>query len=131
MVAPMALVMWSYPGATSVTTGPRTWNGAARDDAGDPVGREREVLPEDAGVDGEVVDALPRLVLDRLEVDLDREVLGVSDARERLVDRNGAERDGHLFENRLADLANHVPGREVHDRVGPELLGEPHLGDLV
>ena len=40
---------------------------AARDDAGDPMGRQRDVVAEDAGVDRHVVDALPGLVLDHVE----------------------------------------------------------------
>ena len=40
---------------------------APRDDAGDPVRRQRDVVAEDAGVERHVVDPLPRLVLDHVE----------------------------------------------------------------
>ena len=40
---------------------------AARDDARDAVLHERQVLDEDAGVDGEVVDALLGLVLEHVD----------------------------------------------------------------
>jgi hypothetical protein len=40
---------------------------AAGDDADEAVARERQVLAQHAGVDREVVDALLRLVLERLE----------------------------------------------------------------
>ena len=40
---------------------------APRDDPGDPMGRQRDVVAEDAGVDRHVVDALLGLVLDHVE----------------------------------------------------------------
>ena len=40
---------------------------AAADDAGDALGNHRKVLDQHAGVDGEVVDALLRLLLDHVE----------------------------------------------------------------
>ena len=95
---------------------------AARDDAGDAVLAERQVLEPHAGVDRHVVDALARLALDDLEQALGREVLGVLDALDRLVDRHGADRHGRRVEDRLARLVDPLAGREVHDRVGAPAL---------
>ncbi len=47
---------------------------AAADDPGDALRDQRHVLNQHAGVDGEVVDALLRLLFDDLEVDIDVEV---------------------------------------------------------
>ena len=66
---------------------------AAADDAGDALGDQRHILDEHAGVDGEVVDALLRLLFDDFEVDIDVEVFDALDAGQRLVQRHGA--DGH------------------------------------
>ena len=40
---------------------------AAADDAGDALGRQRQVFQQDAGVDRHVIDALLGLVLDHVE----------------------------------------------------------------
>ena len=104
---------------------------AARDDSGDPMGRERDVVAEDAGVDRHVVDALLGLVLDHVEHVLGGEVLDLLDLLDRLVDRHGADRDRAGRDDRLADRVDVAAGREVHHRVGAELDGQLELGELV
>ena len=51
---------------------------APRDDAGDAVRGQRDVVAEDAGVQGHVVDPLLRLVLDHVEQVLLGQVLDAS-----------------------------------------------------
>ena len=92
---------------------------AARDDAGHAPRGHRHVAEQDAGVHGEVVDALLALLDQRVAVDLPGEVLGAAaDLLERLVDRHRADRHGRVPDNPLAGLVDVLPGREVHDRVG-------------
>ena len=66
---------------------------AARDNADEALLDERQVLLEHARVDREVVDALPRLVLEGFEHHLLVEVLDLA-ADDHRVDRDGADRDG-------------------------------------
>ena len=92
---------------------------AARHDAGHPARGHRDVAQQHAGVDGEVVDALLRLLDQRVAIDLPGQILGPSaDLLERLVDRDGADRDGGVPHDPLAGLVDVLPGREIHDRVG-------------
>ena len=66
---------------------------AARDDAGDALRRERDVVAQHAGVDGHVVDALLGLVLDDVEHELGREVGHVVHVGHGLVDGHRADRE--------------------------------------
>src|SRR5690606_1668912 len=107
---------------------------AAADDAGHPLRRQRDMAPQYAGVDGEVVHALLRLLDQGVAEDLPGQLLGAAvDLLQRLVDRHRT--DGH---RRVADdpLAGPVAGPAagpVHDVVRapadrpPQLL--PLLGD--
>ena len=65
---------------------------AARDDARDAVLHERQVLDEHASVDGEVVDALLRLVLEHVDHVGGGELADALDVLQGLVDRHGADR---------------------------------------
>ena len=65
---------------------------AAADDAGDALGDHRQVLDQHAGVDGHVIHALLRLLLDHFEHDVGVQVFDALHARDRLVDRHGADR---------------------------------------
>ena len=66
---------------------------AAGDDAGDAVDGERHVVQAHAGVDREVIDALLRLLDERVAEDLPGQVLGdAAHLLERLIDRHGADR---------------------------------------
>ena len=66
---------------------------ATRDDTGDAVDGQRDVRQAYAGVNGEVVDALLRLLDEGIAIDLPGEVLGhARDFLERLIDRNRADR---------------------------------------
>ena len=68
---------------------------AARHDARHPLRRHRDVGQAHSGVDGEIVDALLGLLDQGVAVDLPGQVLGDSaDLLQRLVDRDGADRDG-------------------------------------
>jgi hypothetical protein len=82
-------------------------------------------------VDGEVVDALLGLLLEGLEEDVDVEVLGLAlDLLERLVDRDGADRDRAVAQDPLAGRVDVLAGRQVHDRVGAPAGGPLQLLDL-
>jgi len=66
---------------------------AAADDAGHARGRDGDEAEEDAGVDGEVIDALLGLLDEGVAEDLPGEVLGLAvHFFERLVDGHGADR---------------------------------------
>ena len=90
---------------------------AAADDAGDALGDHRQVLDEDAGVDGHVVDALLRLLFDDFEHEVGGEVFDALHARDRLVDRHGADGHGRVAEDGFADLVDVAAGGEIHDGV--------------
>ena len=83
---------------------------AAADDAGHAVARQRDVLEQHAGVDGHVVDALLRLMLDHVEHLLRRQVGRVLDLLDRLVDRHRADRHRRGVDDRLADAVDVAAG---------------------
>jgi hypothetical protein len=66
---------------------------AAADDAGDAVAHQRQKFAQHAGVDGHVIDALLGLLFDHFEHHRWRSGLRAAHARDRLVNRHGA--DGH------------------------------------
>ena len=103
---------------------------AARDDADEALLDERQVLLEDTCVDGEVVDALLRLVFEGGEDDLLVEILDLA-ADDHRVDGHGADRDGGVPAERIAAFVEVAAGREVHDRVGAPLLGPLELLDFL
>ena len=78
------LVMGQHPAAHQ--------RAAAADDAGDALGRQRQVFLQHAGVDRHVIDALLGLVLDHVEHHPRRDVGRVLDVLDDLVDRHGADR---------------------------------------
>src|SRR4029453_15165588 len=68
---------------------------AARDDAGHALGGEGDVAQEDAGVHGEIVHTLLRLLDQRVAIDLPGQLLGAAAALLRsLIDRHGVDRRG-------------------------------------
>ena len=103
---------------------------AAADDADEALLDEGQVLAQDARVDGEVVHALLRLVLERLEDHLLVEVLDLA-ADDHRVDRHRA--DGHraVADEGVAALVQVAAGGEVHHRVGAPLLGPLQLLDFL
>ena len=102
------------------------------DDAGHPLGGERDVLQAHAGVDGEVVDPLLALLAQGLHVDPDGELLDLAlHLLERLVDRHRADRHGRVADDRLAGGVDVLAGREVHHRVGAPLHRPGQLLDLL
>src|SRR5437764_1016756 len=87
---------------------------APRDDAGDALGGERDVTEEHARVDREVVDALLRLLDERVAVDLPGELLGLAaDLLERLVDRHRADGHRRVAQDPLAGLVAVFARREI------------------
>ena len=105
---------------------------AARHDARDAARRERDVAQEQARVDGEVVDALLRLLHQRVAEQLPREVLGApAHLLQRLVQRHRADRDRRVAQDPLARLVDVRAGREVHHRVRAPPDGPHHLVHLL
>src|SRR5207244_3989056 len=98
---------------------------------GDALRGQGDVGEADAGVDGEIVDALLGLLDQRVAVDLPIEVLGhAADLLQRLVDGHGADRHGRIADDPLARVVDVAAGREVHDRVGAPAAGPHHLVDF-
>jgi hypothetical protein len=96
---------------------------AARDDAGDTLGGERDVGQAHAGVDGEVVHALLGLLDQRVAEDLPGQLLGAAvDLLQRLVDRHGADRHRRVADDPLAGFVDVLAGAEVHHRVAPQRI---------
>src|SRR5262249_55276019 len=87
----------------------RQQRAAARDDARQPVLDQRQVLLEDAGMDGEVVDALLRLVLDLAPDDVVAEVLDAP-AADHAETSYGADRNGAVIDDRLPAVIEVPPG---------------------
>ena len=105
---------------------------AARDDAGEAAGGERDVAEQHAGVDGEVIDALFGLLDQRVTVDLPGQLLRASaDLLQRLVDGDRANRYGRVAQDPLARQVNVWSGRQVHDRVGAPQRRPAQLLDLL
>jgi hypothetical protein len=79
------------------------------------------VLAQDAGVDGEVVDALLRLLLDLAQDDVVGQVLDPP-ADDHAVDGHGADRHRRVVDDRLPARRQRAAGGQVHDRVRAEAL---------
>jgi hypothetical protein len=104
---------------------------AARDDAGDAVGGERDVGKPHAGMDGEIVDALFGLLDQRVLVDLPGQLDRIAvDLLQRLVDRHGADRDRRIAQDPFADGVDVAARREVHHGVGAPADRPHHLVDF-
>src|SRR5690625_7427435 len=97
---------------------------ATGDDPGDPVGGPGDEGEADAGMYGEVVDALFGLLDQRIPVDLPGQLPGApAHLLEGLVDRHGPDRAGGVPDDPLAGLAGSRAGAEVHGRGGPRPAG--------
>ena len=104
---------------------------AARDDPRHAHRRHRHVAQQHAGVHGEVVHPLLRLLDERVAVDLPGEVLGRAAALlERLVDRHRPDRHGRVPEDPLAGLVDVLARGQVHHRVGAPERRPAELLDL-
>src|SRR4029077_7011722 len=104
----------------------------ARDDTGDPVDGERYVRTPYAGVNGEIVYALLRLLDQGVAVDLPGELLGdATDFLECLIDRHGADRHRSVAQDPFANGVDVAPGGQVHHRVRTPADGPHELVDLL
>ncbi len=91
---------------------------AARNNAGDARRSERNVLQPHAGMDREVVDALLRLLDERVAEHFPAQVLrDAVHSFERLIDRHGADGHRRIAQDPLADLMDVPAGGEIHHRV--------------
>src|SRR5215207_3851425 len=103
---------------------------AAAHDARHATVHERQVLEQDAGVDGHVVHALLRLVLDHVEQLIGGEIGGLVHLLDGLVDRHRADGHRRRGDDRFAGLVQRVAGREVHYRIGAVFHRELELLEL-
>src|SRR5690625_6699158 len=88
---------------------------ATGDDPGDPVGGPGDEGEADAGMYGEVVDALFGLLDQRIPVDLPGQLLDdPAHLLEGLVDRDGRDRDGGVPDGPLAGPVDFQVGYEEH-----------------
>ena len=94
-------------------------------------GGQGHVLEANAGVDGEVVNALLGLFDERVAEDLPGQVLGLAvDLFQGLVDGNAAHRNRAVADDPLSGLVDVAAGGEVHDGVAAPAGGPGHLLDL-
>ena len=99
---------------------------------GDAARGQRHVLEQHAGVNREVVDALLRLLDERVAIDLPREVLGhATHLLQRLVDRHSADRHRRVADDPLARLVDVPAGRQVHHGVRAPERGPAELLDFL
>ena len=81
-------------------------------------------------MDGHVIHALLRLLFDHFEHHAGGEIFDALDARDRFVNRHGADRDGRMADDGFANRVNVAAGREVHHRVGAVVDGGVQLLEL-
>ena len=104
---------------------------AAADDPRDPLRGEAEVLLEQPGVDGHVVDPLLGLLLAHVDEVLGAHVLNVAaEFFEHLIDRHRPDRHRRGVDDRLTDAVDVLARRQVHDGVGAVVDGEMELFEL-
>ena len=94
---------------------------AAADDAGDALGGQRNVLHQDAGVNGHIVHALLGLLLNHFQHHVDVEIFHAAHAPQSFVDGHRAHRDGRGIDDGLPDARDVAAGGKIHDGVGAVL----------
>ena len=101
---------------------------ATADDAGHAGGRHGHKAQQHAGVDGEVIDALLRLLDERVAEELPGEVLGLAvHFFQGLIDRHGADGHGAVAQDPLTRGVDVLAGGKVHDGVAAPLGGPAHF----
>ena len=91
---------------------------AARDDAGQTLRGHRHVAQQHARVNGEVVHALFRLLQQRVAERFPGKVFGDAvDLLQRLINRDGANRNRAVTQDPFAGFVNIAASGEVHYRV--------------
>ena len=89
------------------------------DDAGESLECQGNVLLAQAGVDGEVIYSLLRLLDERIPIDFPAEVVGIpSHLLQSLIEGHCTYRYGAIADNPLARLVDVSPGGEIHHRIG-------------
>ena len=79
------------------------------------------MLNQYAGVDGHVIHALLRLLLDYFEHQRRREIFNTTHPAQSLIDRHRTNRNRRLINDRLADERNVAAGGQVHYSIGTVL----------
>ncbi len=104
---------------------------AARDDAGDTFGAQRNEGQTHPGVDGEVVHALLGLLDQGVAKQLPGEVFGhAAHLLQRLINGHGADGHGRVAQNPLTGLVNVFSRAQIHHRVGAPADGPDHFFHL-
>ena len=104
---------------------------AARNDAGDASGGERDVTQQHPGMDGEIIHALLALLDERVAINFPGQFFGfAADFFQRLVNRHRADRHGRVAQNPFARFMNVFARGKIHHRVRAPLRGPTHLFDF-
>ena len=104
---------------------------AAADDAGHAGGRHGDEAEEDAGVDGEVIDALLGLFDEGIAEEFPGEVFGFAvHFFQGLIDGHGADGHGGVPQDPFARGVDVFAGGEVHHGIAAPLGGPAHFFDL-
>ena len=104
---------------------------AAADNAGDALRGHRHIGQAHAGMDGEIVDALLRLLDQRVAENLPGEILGnAANLFQRLIDRHGADGDGAVADDPFARVVDIAAGGQIHDGVRTPADRPDHLVDF-
>ena len=91
---------------------------AAGDNTGEASGGQRHVAQQDAGVDGEVVNALLRLFQQGVAKGFPAQVFGNAvDLFQRLIDRHRTDRHRTVAQDPLAGFVDIAAGGEIHHRI--------------
>ena len=96
---------------------------APADDARDSLAGQRNVLDEHTGMDGHVIDALLRLLLDHLEHHIDVQVLYAAHAAQCFINRHRTDRNGRSIDDRLSNARNVPSGGKIHHGIRAILHG--------
>ena len=107
-------------------------NGAAtRDNAGHTLGCHGHIAQQDAGVDGEIIDALLGLFNERVAEDFPGEVFGFTvDFFERLINRHSPNRHRRVANDPLARFMDVLAGGEIHHGVTAPTNRPGHFFDF-
>ena len=104
---------------------------AAADDAGHAGGGHGDEAQQNAGVDGEVIDALLGLLDEGVAEEFPGEVLGFAvHFFECLIDGHGADGHGRIPQDPFTGGVDVLAGGEVHDGVRTPFGGPAHLFDF-
>ncbi len=92
-------------------------------DTGNALRGERQMLQEHAAMHRDVINTLLGLIFNDFEKKIGREVFGLRDFLNSLINRNGADRNGARIHNGLADFIYISAGGKIHACIGAKFYG--------